>query len=130
MASTIQPLSASAIEAGNARGGNALGLSASAQTLLAINSGWWSPADDGTVHDAARNIVDSIDSASKAKDSYVAYTFMNDASWDQQVIASYGTDNVSKLKQVQSKYDPNLVFQKLVPGGFKLATPIRTRGAC
>ncbi|RYP06146.1 hypothetical protein DL764_003322 [Monosporascus ibericus] len=56
----------------------------------------------------------------EAQTYYVPYLFMNDASWDQDVIEHYGEDNVRKLKGIQAKYDPDQVFQKLVPGGFKL----------
>lgn len=45
---------------------------------------------------------------------------MNDASVDQLVIASYGEENVGRLRRVQEIYDPEQVFQTLVPGYFKL----------
>ncbi len=45
---------------------------------------------------------------------------MNDASYDQDVLAHYGAANLRRLRDVQARYDPDLVFQKLVPGGFKL----------
>jgi hypothetical protein len=46
---------------------------------------------------------------------------MNDASRDQNPLASYGKDNVQKLKTVAAKYDPSQVFQKLQNGGFLLS---------
>ena len=42
------------------------------------------------------------------------------AGWDQEVIASYGEENVARLKQIAASYDPDAVFQNLVPGGQKL----------
>jgi hypothetical protein len=39
---------------------------------------------------------------------------------NQQVLQSYGTANVDRLKAVQKVYDPSLVFQRLVTGGQKL----------
>lgn len=36
------------------------------------------------------------------------------------VIESYGPENVKFLQAVSRKYDPDHVFQRLVPGGFKL----------
>ena len=38
----------------------------------------------------------------------------------QEAIASYGADNVAKLRKIAKAYDPTGVFQRLVPGGQKL----------
>lgn len=46
--------------------------------------------------------------------------YLNYATKDQDSISSYGAVNVQKLKVAAKKYDPEQVFQKLVPGGFKL----------
>jgi hypothetical protein len=51
----------------------------------------------------------------------VRYRFMNDASRDQNPLASYGTNNLRKLKQIAAKYDPGKVFQVLQNGGFLLS---------
>ncbi|KAH8594970.1 putative FAD-binding oxidoreductase [Bisporella sp. PMI_857] len=116
----MQPISSGLVEAGRGRGGNALGLSAVNQTWYVIDSGWWSQEDDELVHTATRDIVESIEKHSKAEQVYLPYVFMNDASWDQDVISQYGADSVARLKEVQTKYDPSHIFQELVPGGFKL----------
>ncbi|KAI3319739.1 putative FAD-binding oxidoreductase [Xylariaceae sp. AK1471] len=116
----FQPISASVIKAGEQRGGNALGLNAVNQTWFALDTLWWSSDDDKLVHDAAENMVSDIEKASKSLDKYLRYQFMNDASWDQPVIAHYGKNNERRLKQIQARYDPDLVFQQLVPGGFKV----------
>lgn len=117
---TIQPISTSAIQAGRSRGGNPLGLSAVNQTWIVADIGWWWETDDALVHTATRDLTNTIEDASKREDSYLPYLFMNDASWDQDVIAQYGENNVQRMKAVQAQYDPEQVFQKLVPGGFKL----------
>jgi hypothetical protein len=46
---------------------------------------------------------------------------MNDASRDQNPLASYGTTNVEKLENISKKYDPQRVFQKLQNNGFLLS---------
>jgi hypothetical protein len=38
----------------------------------------------------------------------------------QDVFSSYGQSSIQFMKEVSSRYDPAGVFQKLVPGGFKL----------
>lgn len=121
MAITLQPISSKAVEIGRAsNGGNALGLEAVNQTWLTTAAGWLFPDDDQTVHNAASAIVDQFIGASTDKGEHVPYLFMNDASWDQDVFSSYGNASNQKLRRVQQRYDPSLVFQKLVPGGFKL----------
>ncbi|KAL4751916.1 hypothetical protein BDW72DRAFT_192427 [Aspergillus terricola var. indicus] len=117
----FQPISSRAVEAGNSRGGNALGLQNSSQTWLVIDGGWDEPEDDERVHSAVRGLVDTIETlAREDHDAYVSYIFMNDASWDQDVIGSYGNESVASLTRIQSEYDPEGVFQNLAPGGFKI----------
>lgn len=48
------------------------------------------------------------------------YSMMNYSDHNQQVLASYGEENVKRLQAVQKRYDPSLVFQRLVTGGQKL----------
>lgn len=50
----------------------------------------------------------------------VPFVFMNDASRDQDPLATYGSDNLARLKAVAAKYDPSWVFQMLQNGGFLL----------
>lgn len=45
---------------------------------------------------------------------------MNYSDHNQQVLQSYGVENLKRLHSVQRQYDPSLVFQRLVTGGQKL----------
>ncbi|KAL8746678.1 MAG: hypothetical protein Q9190_001332 [Brigantiaea leucoxantha] len=116
----LQPISSSLIQAGNAMGGNALGLQNVNQTWFVLDVGWWHPSDDDVVHNATRAIHDRIRQEAKSEGKLLEYIFMNDASYDQDVIKHYGAKNVKQLREVQRKYDPKRVFQNLVSGGFKL----------
>ncbi|KAI0802234.1 putative FAD-binding oxidoreductase [Xylaria sp. FL0064] len=120
LAYAFQPISPNLVNSGEQRGGNALGLSPVEQTWFTLDALWWSPEDDQLVHNAVQNLIDDIEDTTKSEGRYLQYQFMNDASWDQPVIAHYGAANVGRMKQVQAQYDPTLVFQRLVPGGFKL----------
>lgn len=46
--------------------------------------------------------------------------YLNYAWTEQDPIASYGAENVDLLRRVQSQYDPNRIWEKLVKGGFKI----------
>ena len=49
------------------------------------------------------------------------YLYMNYANPEQDVIGSYGSENVEFLRRTALKYDPEGFFQTRVPGGFKVS---------
>lgn len=120
MAIGLQPISASLVLAGHERGGNVFGLPGVNHTWFVLDSGWWFPSEDHSGHNATLDIRESIWDEAVKRGLEVEYIFANDASYSQAVLQSYGADNVVKMKGVQKSYDPQMVFQKLVPGGFKL----------
>ena len=48
------------------------------------------------------------------------FVYLNYANQVQDPIASYGGENAASLKKAAERYDPWGVFQRQVPGGFKL----------
>ncbi|KAK4223154.1 6-hydroxy-D-nicotine oxidase protein [Podospora fimiseda] len=54
-------------------------------------------------------------------DGNLPFTYMNYSDKTQSPLAGYGKENVEKLRTVAVKYDPDQVFQKLCPGGFKVS---------
>lgn len=81
---------------------------------------WNLPKDDRYGYTVISNLGKRIDAHSKSKGKFVDYVFANDASFEQDVIGSYGEANVNRLRRIAKKYDPEAVFQHLEPGGFKL----------
>ncbi|XDG05839.1 hypothetical protein ABKA04_005454 [Annulohypoxylon sp. FPYF3050] len=49
------------------------------------------------------------------------WLYMNYADRSQDVLGSYGIENVERIKHAAAKYDPDQVFQELCPGGWKIA---------
>ena len=76
------------------------------------------------IHNATRALNGRIEDASREEGVYEPYQFMNDASWDQDVIGRYGVEGQRNMRRVQRKYDPDMVFQNLVSGGWKLPKSI------
>ena len=56
----------------------------------------------------------------KSQHQYIEFIYSNYALPSQDPIASYGEESRKFLRIVSNKYDPHQVFQRLVPGGFKL----------
>ncbi|KAK7926711.1 hypothetical protein PG985_003709 [Apiospora marii] len=58
--------------------------------------------------------------AAEAGGGLMDWLYMNYADSSQDVIGSYGVENVEELRRVAARYDPGQVFQKLCPGGWKI----------
>lgn len=118
---TIQPISDNAVTAGKSQnGGNALGLRAVNQTWFALNVGWWNSEDDDAAYAAVESLFAKVETIVKKAKVGLDYIFMNDANIKQPVIASYGRSSVARLRRAQKVYDPQRVWQTLVPGGQKI----------
>ncbi|KUI65220.1 Bifunctional solanapyrone synthase [Cytospora mali] len=65
--------------------------------------------------------IDSLkEFAATIENGNLPWIYLNYADKSQEVLASYGGENVRRMKDVAAKYDPLQVFQKLCPGGFKV----------
>lgn len=103
--------------------GNSLGLDPNADGNLVnclITVGWKLAIDDAAVDAAVKAFINRSIANAKAKGKYNEYLYLNYAAKWQKPIASYGANNVADLKAASAKYDPDQIFQKGVPGGFKL----------
>ncbi|KAI1162022.1 hypothetical protein F5B18DRAFT_653155 [Nemania serpens] len=67
-----------------------------------------------------KSALQGINQDAASKGTKVDYVYMNYASEDQDVIGSYGSKNKKFLQDVGEKYGPEGLFQKGVPGGWKL----------
>lgn len=62
----------------------------------------------------------AVSEASKKAGLEDPFLFLNDAGDNQNVMESYGLQNLAKLKEVSAMYDKGQVFQNLVSGGSKI----------
>lgn len=114
------PMSASA--QGAANGGNVLGVSPGDGNNFIVNLGvqWMEEADDARLNAAAEDFLSQATQLADAKGLLNDFIYLNYALPTQNPLGSYGSDNLQLLRDVSAKYDPDQVFQRLVPGGFKI----------
>lgn len=56
------------------------------------------------------------------EDLNLDWEYINYADESQDPLATYGSENVKRLRNISREYDPEQVFQKLCRGGFKLSS--------
>ncbi|KAK8080876.1 hypothetical protein PG997_008694 [Apiospora hydei] len=112
--------------AGSARsnpGGNALGIDTAAKGAYlawAEVVEWIGSEYDDAVFAWAEKTTNAINAATRAAGLYDAFNYMGDAAGFQEIYQGYGDANEARLREVSRKYDPERVFQKMLPGGFKI----------
>ncbi len=82
---------------------------------------WEKASDDVKARSASIATTDAWEKLSKERGLDISFRYMNDASRDQNPLATYPQDNIIKLKAISAKYDPSQVFQKLQNSGFLLS---------
>jgi hypothetical protein len=85
-----------------------------------MSASWPNPSDEKAVTEAIIDTLAKANAFAQKKGTFNEYEYLNYAHKTQTPITGYGAKNVAKLKAASHKYDPLQVFQKKVPGGFKL----------
>ena len=103
-------------------GGNAMGLDPSDGPLVLclLSVSWLAEADDNLITKTAKKLFDGIDKRADEEGLAVRWKYLNYAAKWQDVIGGYGEVNRGKLQEASRKYDPHGLFQKGVPGGYKV----------
>ncbi|KAI9847853.1 MAG: hypothetical protein M1837_001746 [Sclerophora amabilis] len=101
---------------------NILGLDASdGNTVwLCMTIAWSLKKDDDAITAATTTFINDATKYAKERNLFNDYIYVNYALQSQDPYQSYGSENHARLKSISEIYDPDRVFQKLVPGGFKL----------
>lgn len=121
---TLQPYARTQLEASAAKGGNSLGLDPSLGSVVSVAflMYWNQAGDDDQILGAFRGALDKMRADAGARGTLVDFVYMNYSLGFQDPIGSYGAENKRHLQTVSRKFDPEGVFQKGVPGGWKLFT--------
>lgn len=80
------------------------------------------------VYPRVRAWLEAVESfAATIEGGKLDWVYLNYADKSQDPLASYGEDNVRRLKEVAARYDPTGVFQEMCTGGFKISHVKMTR---
>lgn len=103
-------------------GTNLFGLQAGKtdDVMVDMTSAYTHKADDALVGRVLRDTVNQQKKLLKENNYLIDYLYLNYADISQPVLQSWGKSNVDKLRAASKKYDHKGVFQKQVPGGFKI----------
>jgi hypothetical protein len=82
---------------------------------------WENEADDDLVRSVSIKFTERWEKRGQELGVYLPFVYMNDASRDQNPLASYGSENLARLVEVSQKYDSKRVFQTLQNDGFLLS---------
>ncbi|KAI3319668.1 6-hydroxy-D-nicotine oxidase [Xylariaceae sp. AK1471] len=125
----IQPVSPACVRAGQKGGGNIMGLEEVSQCWWAFTAEWQKEDDDAHAESAISQMVTATQEVAKEKDLLLNYISMNFANASQDVLGSYGAENVQTMREAAAFSDDTELFQRLQNDGFLLrATPIRPTG--
>lgn len=121
---SLQPINNAIVSKSASAGGNSFGLTPdlpNGALILASLSATWNNSDDSNqVENVANKLLHDMIATSKAQGTFNRYLDLNHANKNQNPIVGYGSQVHAQLIVVSRRYDPRGVFQKLVPGGFKL----------
>ncbi|KAK6203910.1 hypothetical protein LQW54_008603 [Pestalotiopsis sp. IQ-011] len=102
-------------------GGNVLGLPSHEPLVTVLLLTYWkNREDDKRIATTLQEALTDIEKDADAHGQRVPYVYLNYTSKFQDPFPSYGEGNKKFLQQTSRKYDPEGLFQKNVPGGFKL----------
>ncbi|KAK0636070.1 hypothetical protein B0T17DRAFT_612854 [Bombardia bombarda] len=117
-----QPIPLNVLRAMQANGGNALGLTPSDGPLMIVqlSVSWASSALDEVVESSCKDLIGSVNALAAKRKLGNGFVYVNYADSSQDVFASYGKENLARLRLVAKKWDPKGLYQKLWRGYFKV----------
>ncbi|KAI9933671.1 hypothetical protein ASPWEDRAFT_160173 [Aspergillus wentii DTO 134E9] len=122
MVTMVQPWPTLFAELSAKKGGNVLGLERFDRNMFQtlFDYSWDNAADDALFNRLAQSITEQLNGYAKEIGEDNPYIYLNYADKTQNPLQGYGEVNVKYIANVAKKYDPAGVFQRQVPGGFKV----------
>lgn len=116
----LQHVASSMATQGIARGGNPLNIHPETHQWWTTLVDWENEKDDDVARAVSIDTVEQWKQLGQERGLYLPFVFMNDGSRNQNPIAGYGEESISRLREVSKKYDASQMFQTLQNGGFRL----------
>ncbi|OTA92459.1 hypothetical protein M434DRAFT_387304 [Hypoxylon sp. CO27-5] len=118
----FQPFPTVIAQHGSDRGGNILGIDRHTENGIVLLASLAINGVDQEVLGRKKMLAwkDALEKFGEDLGLLLEYRYMNYADGSQDVLGSYGEENVQKMLALSRKYDPDGVFQTQLPGGFKL----------
>jgi hypothetical protein len=90
--------------------------------LFQVVVAYKSPLHTRILEHLVKEFVQDVDELTRREGAFVSFKYANYAGWFQDIWESNGREGmlVEKLRNVSRQYDPGGMFQKQVPGGWKL----------
>lgn len=88
--------------------------------VLLLSGSWEDTTASEDVYGKAEEFMAKINRAAERMGLLKEFVYANYAGRHQRPLESYGKENYQYLRKVAREYDPKGVFQRQVPGGFKL----------
>ncbi|EEY19813.1 mitomycin radical oxidase [Verticillium alfalfae VaMs.102] len=116
----MSAISGQTMRESNQRGGNPPGWAEEDQCIVFLDNAWLHEKDTEYMLSAGKQCIAQLREAAQARGVLMPQIWMNNAGPDDDVIASYGKENWTKLRNISTKYDPKKTFQRLCAGGYKI----------
>ena len=96
---------------------NSMGINTSKTlTIMHVNVVWNKASDDAVVHAAAERLLGRVEACARQRGVFCEYKYANYCSAAQNPYDGYGKERHQFLRDVSSRYDPDGIFQRGVPG--------------
>jgi len=105
-----------------AAGGNCTGLGSPTKSLIVcvLTSSWTDISGDEQMKASSQKFIEDVDARSREAGLFYPFKYLNYAAAFQDPIEGFAAGTKEILQLASKKYDPEGIFQTLVPGGFKL----------
>jgi hypothetical protein len=120
----FQPIPSYFGEISKQRGGNMLGLDNVHHNAVMWTAGVEVELDEAALAKAQAEMskfTAQVKEYSKSVNGDLDFLFLNYADASQDPLGSYGSTNIKHIRTTAAKYDPTGVFQRRIPGGFKIS---------
>ncbi|KAI8180776.1 hypothetical protein K4K54_012150 [Colletotrichum sp. SAR 10_86] len=117
------PVTEHFLSASTANGGDPMDVDATQGTYILVEETvvWSEASDDAKIDQFLADFDTNVTSQINALGDVMSpFLYLNYAGAGQPVFQGYAGDNLQKMKDIRAKYDPDLIFTNLMPGGWKV----------